>query len=60
MYPLTGVLPDIERMPRGLEDIMTAIGRLCASLDIADSPSLPWAAIMISISSDSTMSPLPK
>jgi hypothetical protein len=60
MVSSDGCLPDIERMPRGLEDIMVDMVRFCISLDMADSPSLLWAAVMIAISSDSTMSSLPK
>lgn len=59
MVSSDGCLPNIERMPRGLEDVMIDIERLCAGVDMATTPSLLWAAIMIAISSDSTMSPLP-
>jgi hypothetical protein len=53
-----GSADQIERTPHGLEDHTVKMEQFCSNLDVSDSRYL-WVAVMISISSDSTMSPLP-
>lgn len=53
-----GSADQIERTSHGLEDHTVGMKQFCSNLDISDSQYL-WVAVIISISSDSTLSPLP-